>query len=134
MANSLYPLGKQRILEKLVNFKTDDIQVVLVSSDYVLNLNGDEFYAKVQAFALGEPKSLENKTTALGVFDADDVTWLKVAAGKTAKAAVLFANTGEPATSPLLGYIDVITGFPVATNGSDISIQWDNGSFKIFSL
>ena len=54
--------------------------------------------------------------------------------GATAKAVVLFKNTGEAGTSPLLGYIDTITGFPVATHGSDITVQWDNGAFRIFSL
>lgn len=135
MANSLYPLGKQRILEKLIDFKNDDIQAVIVSSDYVPDQNTDEFLTAIQAYVLGgDPKSLANKTTTRGVFDADDVAWLKVAAGATAKAVVLFKNTGEAGTSPLLAYIDTITGFPVATNGSDITVQWDSGALKIFSL
>ena len=135
MANSLYARGKQRMLEKLVSFKDDDIQALLVSADYTPDLSADEFLPDVQAYALGGgPKPLANKTTTLGVFDASDVTWLQVAGGATAKAVVLFKNTGAAGTSPLLGYIDTITGFPVATNGSDITVQWDNGAFKIFSL
>lgn len=135
MANSLYARGKQRILEKQISFKDDDIQALLVSADYIPDLNAHEFLPDVHAFALGGgAKSLTDKTTTLGVFDAADVNWLKVAAGATAKAVILFKNTGEAGTSPLLGYVDTITGFPVATNGSDISVQWDNGTFKIFSL
>lgn len=135
MANSLYARGKQRILEKQISFKDDDIQALLVSADYIPDLNAHEFLPDVQAFALGGgAKPLTDKTTTLGVFDAADVNWLKVAAGATAKAVILFKNTGEAGTSPLLGYVDTITGFPVATNGSDISVQWDNGTFKIFSL
>lgn len=135
MANSLYARGKQRILEKQISFKDDDIQALLVSADYIPDLNAHEFLPDVQAYALGgAAKPLTDKTTTLGVFDAADVSWLKVAAGTTAKAVVLFKNTGEAGTSPLLGYVDTITGFPVATNGSDISVQWDNGTFKIFSL
>lgn len=133
MANSLYARGKQRMLEKL-SFKDDDIQALLVSADYTPDLSTHEFLSDVQAYALGGAKPLANKTTTLGVFDASDVTWLNVAGGATAKAVVLFKNTGEAGTSPLLGYIDTITGFPVATNGSDITVQWDNGAFKIFSL
>lgn len=135
MANSLYARGKQRMLEKLISFKDDDIQALLVSADYTPDLNAHEFLSDVQAHALGGgAKPLANKTTTLGVFDASDVTWLQVAGGATAKAVVLFKNTGEAGTSPLLGYIDTITSFPVATNGSDITVQWDNGAFKIFSL
>jgi hypothetical protein len=47
---------------------------------------------------------------------------------------VIYKDTGSPASSPLLAYIDAITGFPLATNGGDITVQWDNGTFKIFSL
>ena len=135
MANSLYARGKQRMLEKLISFKDDDIQALLVSADYTPNLNAHEFLSDVQAYALGGgAKPLTSKTTTLGVFDAADVTWLQVPSGTTAKAVVLFKNTGVAGTSPLLGYIDTITSFPVATNGSDIAVQWDNGAFKIFSL
>ena len=135
MANSLYARGKQRMLEKLISFKDDDIQALLVSADYTPDLNAHEFLSDVQAYALGGgAKPLTSKTTTLGVFDAADVTWLQVAGGATAKAVVLFKNTGAAGTSPLLGYINTITGFPVATNGSDITVQWDNGAFKIFSL
>lgn len=135
MANSLYARGKQRMLEKLISFKDDDIQALLVSADYTLDLSTHEFLSDVQAYALGgSAKPLADKTTTLGVFDAADVSWLQVPGGDTAKAVVLFKNTGEAGTSPLLGYIDTITGFPVATNGSDITVQWDNGAFKIFSL
>lgn len=135
MANSLYARGKQRILEKQISFKDDDIQALLVSADYTPDLSTHEFLSDVQAYALGGgAKLLADKTTTLGVFDASDVTWTYVAGGATAKAVVLFKNTGEAGTSPLLGYIDTITGFPVATNGSDITVQWDNGAFKIFSL
>ena len=135
MANSLYARGKQRILEKLISFKDDDIQALLVSADYTPDLSTHEFLPDVQAYALGGgAKPLANKTTTLGVFDASDVTWQQVAGGATAKAVVLFKNTGAAGTSPLLGYIDTITGFPVGTGGSDITVQWDNGAFKIFSL
>ena len=135
MANSLYARGKQRILEKQISFKDDDIQALLVSADYTPDLSAHEFLSDVQAYALGGgAKPLADKTTTLGVFDASDVTWSHVAGGATAKAVILFKNTGEAGTSPLLGYIDTITGFPVATNGSDITVHWDNGAFKIFSL
>jgi len=68
------------------------------------------------------------------VFDAADITFTAVTSGSTAKAIVIWKDTGTPSTSPLLVYIDTITGFPLATNGGDITIVWDNGTYKIFSL
>lgn len=134
MANSLYAQGKERTLNKQIDWKADAIKVALVSADYLPNLDTDTFLDAITAYMLGQSQTLANKSTTRGVFDADDVTWLKVAAGATAKAVVLFKDTGEPGTSPLLAYIDTITGFPVATNGSDVTVQWDGGAFKIFSL
>ena len=134
MANSLYALGKERTLNQQINWQTDEIKVALVSADYLPDLVTHAYLDAVAAYMLGQPQTLANKSTTRGVCDADDVTWLKVAAGSTAKAVVLFKDTGEPGTSLLLAYIDTITGFPVATNGSDVTVQWDGGAFKIFSL
>jgi len=47
---------------------------------------------------------------------------------------VIWKDTGNPATSPLLLYIDTIGGFPLATNGGDITVAWNDGAYKIFSL
>lgn len=134
MANSLFTAGAQRTLTKQVDWANDSIKAVLVSGDYFPNLITDEFLSTVSPFVVNSAMELTNKTVVRGVFDADDVTWARVAAGGVVKGVVLFKDTGEPATSPLLCYIDAITGFPVTTNGSDITVQWDNGAFKIFSL
>ena len=93
-----------------------------------------EFVSDVSAYRLGTDQTLSAKSVAGGVFDAGDITYSAVTAGDTSEGVVIYKDTGSPATSPLLMYIDTITGFPLATNGGDITIQWDNGSYKIFSL
>jgi hypothetical protein len=134
MANALYGLGKQAMLNGDIDWDTDTIKVSLVDNTYPQNLSTDDFYADISAYVLGTDQTLGSKTIALGVFDAADVTWTAVTAGDTAEAVVIWKDTGNPATSPLLAYIDTITGFPLATNGGDITVQWDNGANKIFSL
>lgn len=134
MSNSLYAKGKEKLLSAAINLPTDTIKVALVSSAYAPNLSTDEFYSGISAYVLGTPQTLGSKTVTGGAFDAADATWAAVASGSTAKAAVIYKDTGSSATSPLLAYIDTITGFPLATNGSDITVQWDNGAYKIFSL
>ena len=74
------------------------------------------------------------KTVTGGAFDAADITYIAVTAGATCEAVVIYKDTGVPGTSALIAYIDTITGFPLATNGGDITIQWDNGTYKIFAL
>lgn len=134
MSNSLYAKGKEKFLSGAINLPTDTIKAALVSNGYTPNLAADEFQSTIASYILGTPQALGSKAVAGGAFDAADVTWAAVASGSTAKAVVLYKDTGSAATSPLLAYIDTITGFPLATNGSDITVQWDNGTYKIFSL
>jgi hypothetical protein len=47
---------------------------------------------------------------------------------------VIWKDTGNPATSPLIALIDTATGIPVATTGGDITVYFDNGANKIFKL
>ena len=136
MANALYGKGKEKLLSSTasISLDSDTIKVALVSSAYTPNLATDEFYTSISSAVLGTPQALGSKAITLGVFDAADVTYSAVAAGSTAKAVVIYKDTGSTATSPLLAYIDVITGFPLATNGGDIAVVWDNGANKIFAL
>lgn len=134
MSNALYGKGKEKLLSGSINLPSDAIKLALVSSAYTPNLSTHEFYSDISAAVLGTPQTLGSKTVTLGVFDAADPTFAAVASGSTAKAVVIYKDTGLASSSPLLAYIDTITGFPLATNGGDIAIQWDNGANKIFSL
>ncbi len=134
MSNALYALGKEKILSGSINLPSDTIKVALVKNTYPQNLTTDDFYDDISAYVIGTPQTLAAKSVALGVFDAGDVTYTAVTAGDTLEGVVIYKDTGVAGTSPLLAYIDTITGFPLATNGGDITIQWDNGAYKIFSL
>lgn len=131
MANRLYPKGAQKILDGLVNFSTDAIKAVLVSDAYVFSA-AHEFQSDLAT--VGAPVALANKVTSGGIFDADDVSFGALPAGNTVKALALFVDTGNPSTSALLAYYDVVTGFPFSTNGSEVSTPWSDGPAKILSL
>ena len=134
MTNALYAKGKEKLLSGSINMLTDTIKVALVKNTYGVNLATHEFLSDLGATTLGTNQTLTSKSVTGGVFDAADPTWTAVAAGDTALAVVLFKDTGVAGTSPLLLYIDQITGFPLSTNGGNISPEWDNGTFRIFSL
>ncbi|HOS87141.1 MAG TPA: hypothetical protein PLT46_08450 [Burkholderiaceae bacterium] len=134
MSNALYAKGKEKMLAASINYVSDTIKVALVKNTYPQNLATDEFYSDISAYVVGTPQTLGSKTTAAGVFDASDATYTAVTAGDTLEGVVIYKDTGVAGTSPLLAYIDTITGFPLATNGGDITIQWDNGAYKVFSL
>lgn len=134
MANALYAKGKEKILSAAINFTSDTIKVALVSDAYAGSLLTDEFYTSISADVLGTPQTLLTKTITGGVFDAADVTYTAVTAGPISVGVVIYKDTGVAGTSPLLAYIDTISGFPLTLNGGDVTIQWDSGTYKIFSL
>lgn len=134
MANALFGKGKEKLLSGSINLSTDTIKVALMSSAYTPNLSTDEFYSGISANVLGTPQTLSSKSVTLGVFDAADITFAAVTSGSTASRLVIYKDTGLASSSPVLAMIDTITGFPLATNGGDIQVAWDNGANKIFSL
>ena len=134
MANALYVKGKEKILAGEIDFVADTIKVALIKNDYAQNLTTDEFFTSISAHVLNTPQTLAAKSVAGGAFDAGDTTFTAVTAGDTSEGVVIYKDTGVAGTSPLLMYIDTITGFPLATNGGNVVIQWDNGAYKIVSL
>ena len=133
MANTLFPKGKQKFLTAAINLSTDTIKAILVTDGYTYS-TAHEFLSDLGANTVGTAQTLTTKTVADGVFDADDVTFATLAPGSNLKAVVLYKDTGVAGTSALIDYIDTVTGLPMATNGGDVQIQWENSGYRIFSL
>ena len=63
-------------------------------------------------------------------FDAADAAWTAINAGTAAQATVQ-KHTGTATTSPVICNVDT-GGFPVVTNGGDLTIQWNaEGIFQL---
>lgn len=133
MANALYPKGKEKFLSGSINIPSDTIKAVLVSSAYTYS-GSHEFLSDLGSNTLNTAQTLGTKAVTSGAFSAAAPTFPAVTSGATAQAVVLYKDTGVAGTSPLIAFIDTITGFPLATNGGDIAINWDTGTYKIFSL
>ena len=121
------------ILSGSINLTSDTIKVALLSDAYTYSAS-HEFLSDVSASALNTAQTLASKTVTGGVFDAADSVYTAVTAGANARYLAIYKDTGVAGTSPLIHYVDTVTGLPMATNGGDITVQWDNGSYKIFSL
>lgn len=136
MANNHYAKGKEKILSGDIDFLTDTIKVMLVTDAYTCALTTDEFVGTVDDYRVSgtTDQTLTNKTITNGVFDAYDVTFEAVAAGNTAAALVIYKDTGDAATSPLLTFLNTATGFPFTTNGGDIKARWNSSGAGIFGL
>ena len=133
MASALYTPFKVLLLGGDIDLASDTIKAVLIdTADYTFSAAHD-FYNDASAGAVGTPQTIANVTITGGVFDGDDVTFTSVT-GDQCEAIVIYKDTGNTATSPLIAYIDSATGLPVTPNGGDITITWDSGANKIFSL
>lgn len=135
MANTLYDYCRQRFLEAQINWMTDTIKVILVStSAYTPQTAVHQYLADIPVSArIAGPVTLTAKATTGGAADASDCTFTSVS-GATINAIVIYKDTGTEATSPLAAYIDTATGLPITPNGGDIIVTWDNGVNKIFRV
>ena len=135
MANTLYDYCRQRFLEAQINWMTDTVKVILVStSAYTPQTAVHQYLADIPVSArIAGPVTLTAKATTGGAADAADCTFTSVS-GATINAIVIYKDTGTEATSPLIAYIDTATGLPITPNGGDIIATWDNGVNKIFRV
>jgi len=134
MANALYPKWKEQLLQFTANNDLDGqvVKAALVDTGVYTYSAAHQFYSSAQAAVVGTPQAVANKTYVNGIFDGDDVTFVNVS-GATVEAVVLYIDTGNPATSPLVAYLDNgITGLPVTPNGGDILTAWNASG--IFAL
>ena len=136
MASGLYAKTKKLMLDGDIDLLTDDLKCVLVdTADYTVDLAADDYLADIAAGGrVATSGNLATKATTGGVFDAADITFSAVT-GDVCEALVIYKDTGDAATSPLIAYIDAASsGLPVTPNGGDITVTWDSGANKIFAL
>jgi len=133
MANTLYPKFKEALLMGQINMINDTIKAMLVKTGYTYN-STHQYLSSVSDYNNGRSSALTNKSVTNGVFDADDILITAISATQVI-AIVLYKDTGNDNTSPLIAYLDNVSGLPFtpAVNGT-VQIIWDNGDYKIFSL
>ena len=133
MANAIYPLYKQALLDGSANIDVNDgtVKVALVDAGTYTYSAAHDFLDDLSG-VVGTAQTIANTTVANGVFDGDNVTFTAVT-GATVEALVIYIDTGTPSTSRLVAYIDTgQTGLPVTPNGGDITITWNASG--IFAL
>lgn len=133
MANALYPKAKEAFLNADIDLDADTITIALIDTGNYTYSATDQYRSDISDDAVISATNLSNKTTANGVFDADDATFTSVT-GANCEALILYQNTGTNSTSRLIAYIDSATGLPIVPNGGDITVAFSSGSNRIFSL
>lgn len=138
MANALYPLWKEALLQSLADADLDGsgttgVYVALVDTGTYTYSAAHEFYSSLSGVVGTDQEIGTTKTFTNGVFDGADVTFPSVT-GATAEALVIYRkNAGANTTWRLVAYLDTgVTGLPVTPNGGNITVSWN--ALGIFAL
>ena len=133
MANAMYPLYKQALLDGSANTDINDltVKVALVDTGVYTYSAAHEFLTSLTG-VVGTAQTIAATTVANGLFDGDNVTYSGVT-GNSVEALVIYIDTTVAATSRLVAYIDSgVIGLPVTPNGGDITVTWNvSGVFQL---
>lgn len=132
MSAVLYPSAKSAFLKAEIDLLDDTINAALVGSAYSYN-SSHEYWSSVVGNLVGAAVTLSGKAVSAGAFDATNALFSAVT-GLQVGAVVLYKYTGNNATSPLIAYDNTLDGLPFTPDGRDVTIAWNNGTYKIFGL
>ena len=133
MADVIYNSFKQKIMDGSINLSSDTIKVALVTSSYTPDQDTHEDYADItnevpngSGYVTGGDEITtktvtKDNTDNEGVFAGDDCQW--TAATFTCRGGIIYKDTGTPATSWFIAYIDF--GSDMSPVASTFDIQWD---------
>lgn len=157
MADFLYNTGSNDLWDTTqpIDLIVDDILVMLCTSSYVANRDDDLIDAGGANDAIDEEltgtgytaghgnsgrKTLASKTITVDKtndrteFDAADITWTTITAGTASQAIVHKKGSADDTTARPVAHIDT-GGFPIVTNGGDLTIAWNaNGIFYLATV
>ena len=131
MSSFLYNAAKLRMLQGGFDLENEAFKVALVTSDYIADQDAHAYYADLSAEVvgpgytaggkdLGAPVLSRDDDNDLAVLSADSLIW--TVATFVARAAVIYQDSGDPASSPLLAYIDFEED--LESEGEDFLLQW----------
>lgn len=135
--SALYNSAKQSMLSQspVLDLDTDVIKIRLlnIATDYTFSAT-DASMTPVIKYSGTTDQTLGSITVTNGVFDAADAVFTAVAISgvKTVGGLAVFKFVTNDAGSFPVAYIDGFTA--VSPNGGNITVQFDNGSNRIFAL
>jgi len=142
MANALFGPGREGFLDATIDWDTAVIKVALVRG-YTFS-SAHKFVSDVTGAGgtlAATSAALSSKTVTNGTADAADVTFTAVAANASNHYLLIFqssAVTGgadvAATAQRVIAWIDTGTNLPIVPNGGDVTVAWDNGANKIFTL
>lgn len=141
MPNGFFDSFKNQVLDNTgtrVDFTSETriTAFLLDHTDDTPNLATDDFLNDILAAAREELAVLTTTTVgtpAAGAFDAVDTLFSATAGDACDSILLVDDNGGAETVQPLVCMWDTAGGLPV-TLGGDVTIQWDSGANRIFSI
>lgn len=129
----LYNNGKLKLVNGGIDLDTDTIKAALLTASYTPNIDTQVFLSDVNTNEVAGTgytaggATLTNAALTVDTtndrvyFDADDTTWPNSTI-TGARYVLLYKSTGSAATSPLIGYIDLLAS--KSTVADTFYLQW----------
>lgn len=134
MANALFDFGRESFLDANVDWSANDIKLVFTDHGVDTPVPAtDQFLSDISTATIATSGNFAGKTSTGGTADANDVT-VSTVSGAQFESVNIFYDTAVAATSILIVFIDTATGLPLTPNGGDITVVWDSGADRIFTL
>ena len=137
MANAVYPLTLQALLDGDVDIDDGDLRAILVDlADYTYSTAHDFLDDVAAAGRVAVSATIANTTVTNGVLDGDDTSFSGTG-GDPAEAIILYLHTGTESTSRLICFLDTgVSGLPYTPPGGawSVNLVWDNGANKIIKF
>jgi len=134
MANALYDPGREGFLDGSIDWDTDDIRVMGLTSSQTFTAS-HKFVSDLTSgnIVVRSAAGVTGKTVTNGVANHSALT-LSAVTGSAIARLVYYKYNAADASARLICFIDTATGLPVTPNGGDITITPDAGANKLFKL
>lgn len=134
MANALYDPGREGFLDGSIDWDTDDIRAMGLTSAQAFSA-AHKFVSDLTAgnIVVRSAAGVAGKTVTSGVANHSAHTWTAVSGSAIARIVYYKYNAAD-ASARLICFIDTATGLPVTPNGGDITLTPDVGANKLFKL
>ena len=131
MASGTYTSCFKHVFNGAIDFSSDTFHLALVTSDYTPDLTNHEFFGDITNEVVGtgyvaggkvlsDLSVTQDDAGGQAIWDATIIVWAN--SEITARAAILYKNTGNAATSPLIRYYDFAADY--TTDGGSYTITW----------
>lgn len=137
--SAFYNYGKGEILKANIDLESDTIKAAFMAPSYAPDIDAEHFYSDISASVasgsadqtLGSKTVTVDDTNDRAEFDAADLSISNETISGGTDMIVIYKDTGNAATSPLIAYIDIAEGTLIPIDGT-LTITWNSeGIFAI---